>query len=190
VFGFVYIWYDKKHTRYYIGSHKGHLDDGYISSSTWMKNAYKRRPLDFRRKLLSIIMTNKEDLLQEEQKWLNFIKDDELGKKYYNLKKKAAGGFSKCAIQKSIESRKGKSLPLEWKQNQSKALKDKSWTDKRRESQVGSYTKRLTYEHNGVIIGNIDQAIEYSGKSRKTIDRWCTENSSYSKKEWRKYYES
>lgn len=188
MFGFVYIWYDKKHKRYYIGSHKGKVNDGYISSSSWMKNAYKRRPNDFKRKLLSVVLTNKDNLLQEEQKWLDLIKDDELGKKYYNLKKKATGGFSKCAIQKSLDARKGKSLTSEWKANQSKALKNKPWSEKRRKSQTGSYTRRLTYEHNGAIIGTIDQAVQYSGKSRATIDRYCTENCKYHKKEWRKYY--
>lgn len=40
-YGFVYIWRDKKHNRYYIGCHWGTTDDGYICSSPWMKQAYK-----------------------------------------------------------------------------------------------------------------------------------------------------
>lgn len=83
--GFVYIWYDRKHERYYIGCHWGSEDDGYICSSSNMKAAYKRRPEDFRRKILSRMLEDKKKLLEEEHKWLSLIKPHELGKKYYNL---------------------------------------------------------------------------------------------------------
>ena len=81
-YGIVYLWYDKKYKRYYIGCHWGTENDGYICSSSWMKKSYKKRPQDFKRKILSIIKTNKKDLLQEEYKWLSLIKEEELGKKY------------------------------------------------------------------------------------------------------------
>ena len=54
-YGFVYIWYDRKHRRYYIGSHWGTENDNYICSSHWMIKSYKRRPEDFRRKIIKII---------------------------------------------------------------------------------------------------------------------------------------
>ena len=88
-YGFVYIWYDKKRKMFYIGSHWGDEKDRYICSSTWMRNTYNRHKNDFRRETLSIVKTNRKDLLDEEQRWLNMIKDHELGKKYYNLKKLA-----------------------------------------------------------------------------------------------------
>jgi hypothetical protein len=84
-YGFVYIWYDKKHKRYYIGCHWGDEDDGYICSSNWMRDAYKRRTQDFKRRIL-VIIHDKRELLNEEYKWLSLIKKEELGKKYYNLK--------------------------------------------------------------------------------------------------------
>jgi len=84
-YGFVYIWFDRKHKRYYIGCHWGCIDDGYVCSSSNMKSAYKRRPNDFKRKILIKIYTNKKDLLEEEYKWLSKIKKEELGKRYYNL---------------------------------------------------------------------------------------------------------
>ena len=83
-YGFVYIWRDKKHKRFYIGCHWGSVDDGYVCSSTWMKSAYLRRPTDFRRKILSIIHTSKRDMFLTEGKWLKYIKEDELGIRYYN----------------------------------------------------------------------------------------------------------
>lgn len=84
-YGFVYIWYDRKHKRYYVGCHFGNINDGYICSSSNMKSAYKRRPYDFKRKILKSNIIDKKDLLEEEYKWLSMIKKSELGKKYYNL---------------------------------------------------------------------------------------------------------
>lgn len=85
--GFVYIWFDRKHKRYYIGSHWGYPDDGYICSSRWMRKAYKRRPNDFKRRIISIITTTRQELFEEEEKWLSLIKYEEIGKRYYNIKK-------------------------------------------------------------------------------------------------------
>jgi hypothetical protein len=93
-YGFVYLWYDKKHKRYYIGCRWGSENDGYICSSTWMKQGYKHRPGDFRRKILSKVYTNRKDLLEEECRWLSMIKEDELGKRYYNLHNHHFGHWS------------------------------------------------------------------------------------------------
>lgn len=82
--GFIYIWYDRKRKMYYIGSHLGTIDDGYICSSRRMRDAYRRRPEDFRRRILKKEV-KREFLLQEEHRWLSFIEKGQLGKKYYNL---------------------------------------------------------------------------------------------------------
>lgn len=86
-YGFVYIWYDRKHKRYYIGAHWGTEDDGYICSSPWMKQAYRKRQCDFKRRVLARINTNKKDMFDEEAKWQSLIKDDELRTRYYNIKR-------------------------------------------------------------------------------------------------------
>lgn len=83
-YGFVYLWYDKKHKRFYIGSHWGTEDDGYICSSRWMRKAYRRRPEDFKRRIIQRVV-ERNFLLVEEQKWLNMIKPEEKKFKYYNL---------------------------------------------------------------------------------------------------------
>jgi hypothetical protein len=93
-YGFIYIWRDRKHNRYYIGSHWGTVDDGYICSSTWMMQAYKKRPQDFKRKILEIVTTNRKDLLDCELKWLSYIKEDEIKTKYYNLNIKGTGHWT------------------------------------------------------------------------------------------------
>jgi len=118
--GFVYIWFDRKRKRYYIGSHWGSPDDGYICSSRWMRKAYNRRPFDFKRRIISFISTNRQDLLYEEGKWLSFIKDDELGKRYYNRTKMiyhwhTDPNKADNIIQQMRVTRKGKPSPMKGK---------------------------------------------------------------------------
>ena len=84
-YGFVYIWFDRKHKRYYIGAHWGNENDSYICSSNWMRDAYKRRPHDFKRRTLTRIYTTRKDTFIKEQEWLELIKPEEIGKRYYNL---------------------------------------------------------------------------------------------------------
>ena len=88
-YGFVYIWYDRKHKRYYVGSHWGLEDDGYVCSSNWMRDAFRNRPHDFKRRVIKRVFTDRKLLLLEEQKYLNMINKNEIKKgnksKYYNL---------------------------------------------------------------------------------------------------------
>jgi hypothetical protein len=88
-YGFIYVWRDRKHNRYYIGSHWGTEDDGYICSSNNMRNNYNNRPHDFTRRIVARGFTNRQALLHEEQRWLDMIKPEEFGKKYYNTNAKA-----------------------------------------------------------------------------------------------------
>lgn len=84
-YGFVYIWFDRKRKMYYIGCHWGPEQDGYICSSDRMREAYRRRPQDFRRRILKTKITDKSNLLEEEYYWLSKIKNEDIGKRYYNL---------------------------------------------------------------------------------------------------------
>ena len=77
-YGFVYIWFDCRRRRYYIGSHWGNERDGYVCSSSWMLQAYYRRPRDFKRRILAKVKTSRQDLLKEEQRWLRMISPDEI----------------------------------------------------------------------------------------------------------------
>ena len=100
--GFVYIWFDRKHKRYYIGSHWGTENDGYICSSRWMRKAYRRRPEDFKRRVISRVSSTRADLLTEEHRWLSLIGDNELGKRYYNMTKHHPGHWTTTENAKSI----------------------------------------------------------------------------------------
>lgn len=125
--GFVYIWRDRKHNRYYIGSHWGSVDDGYICSSNWMRHAYKRRPQDFKRRILEIV-TNRSDLLEVEFYWLQMIKSEELGKKYFNLKNSRANNYWIANEESSKTIRERISVGLK-----QKAKNDTAWVERRKD---------------------------------------------------------
>lgn len=91
--GFIYIWYDSYRKMYYVGCHWGAIDDGYICSSTRMRDAYRRRPGDFKRRIIQRGI-QRELLLNEEHKWLLLIKNEELSKRYYNLSRKHFGHWA------------------------------------------------------------------------------------------------
>jgi hypothetical protein len=90
--GFIYIWRDKIRNMYYVGSHDGTIDDGYISSSHWLTAEVRYRPEDFKRRILKYV--DLPNLKLEEYKFINLIKDDEFGKKYYNLKQGKPKGIA------------------------------------------------------------------------------------------------
>ena len=124
VTGFIYIWFDKLKRMYYIGSHHGDENDGYTGSGTYFTRAYTKRPHHFRRRIVEVVHT-REDLLRTEQRWLDMIKDDELGKRYYNLKKIAKGGSVKGKRKPLSEEHKRKlRKPKISKQNYFKPKKE------------------------------------------------------------------
>lgn len=84
-YGFVYIWRDRKHKRYYIGCHWGREDDGYICSSNWMRDAYRKRPEDFKRRILKTNILDKKETFKIEEYYFSMIKSEELRVRYYNL---------------------------------------------------------------------------------------------------------
>ena len=89
--GFIYLWKDTEKNKYYLGSHLGKPEDNYIGSGVLFINAYNKRPQAFIRKIIEKNIP-KSSLLAREEAWLSLIPVDELGKKYYNLKKVASGG--------------------------------------------------------------------------------------------------
>lgn len=84
-YGFIYLWYDRKHKRFYLGCRWGNENDGYICSSRWMKQAYGNRPYDFKRKILKTHIFSRKETYLEEQRYLNMIKPEEIKIRYYNL---------------------------------------------------------------------------------------------------------
>ncbi len=110
-YGFVYVWHDSKHNMFYVGCHWGLEDDGYICSSTRMRNSYNRRKEDFKRRIIARVYTNRQDLLAEEHKWLSQIKDEELGKKFYNMSKRHFGHWTSTDKAEEIRKKISDNLP-------------------------------------------------------------------------------
>lgn len=148
-YGFIYIWYDKKRKMFYVGSHFGTENDGYICSSNRMRNAYKRRPQDFKRRILSRYI-QRNDLLEEEHKWLSLISETKLGKRYYNLRKHKWGHWSinenkRLTVGQKISASPNRSA------NISKANKGRVISEKTRKKLSISVSKKMTEEHRALL---------------------------------------
>jgi len=149
--GFIYIWRDSKRNLYYIGSHIGSPDDGYIGSNNRLRCAYKSRPDTFKRKILEHYDSiSHKELRDRENSWLSLIKDHELHRvRYYNEKKFAAGGdvISTLPFEKR-EQHKIKSL---------KSLR-KGWNNwiesvsKEELSRRGKYARSKVKNHKGGVM--------------------------------------
>lgn len=189
-YGFVYIWYDRKHKRYYVGCHWGTVDDGYICSSRWMRQSYSRRPLDFKRK---IIKTNlgREEMYIEEQRYLDMMKPEEKKIRYYNIQTKNSDLWHKYPEsvktigQKISYSKKGKktgprdpAIGKAISEAKKKAFAERGGMSeehkqKLREAKLG---KKLSPDHREKVIQSL-------GKT----DEWRAAVSAASKKRWEEY---
>jgi len=142
-YGFVYVWRDAKKNRYYVGSHWGREDDGYICSSPWMKRAHANRPRDFKRRIVKRVYSNRLDLYEEENRWLSMIKPEEMNTriksrdgprksiKYYNLQKIAKP-------QKSTDRQKPQMTPEQLAERGRKISEAKQKRAAEREAATGS----------------------------------------------------
>ena len=159
-YGFVYIWYDRKHKRYYVGAHWGSEDDGYVCSSPWMNRAYKIRSQDFKRRILARIYTNKQDMFDEESRWQNYIKDEELKIKYYNIRRHGDRHWSVdknkslSVSQKISKANKGKPSP-----NKGKTLSEET------KKKVSEGTKRG--------MASLDKSYRLNEEYRAKISKNC-----------------
>jgi hypothetical protein len=158
--GYVYIWYDTKAKFFYVGGHKGKINDRYICSNKSMNRAYKLRPQTFKFKILEFTYGDVTDVRLCEQKWLNLIKDQELMSthnirnkttKYYNVKKHSTGGNGSANKGNSNIGghNKGKPMSEEQKIKISNANKGRKQTEQHKNNKKLSF---LTKKINGGII--------------------------------------
>lgn len=89
--GFVYLWRDSTNGMFYLGSHFGSTDDGYVGSGVRFMHAYAKRPEAFKRRVLEYVSGSKQTVFEREQLWLNLIKTEELNTRYYNQRRRAIG---------------------------------------------------------------------------------------------------
>ena len=177
-YGFVYIWYDKKHKRYYVGSHWGTEDDGYICSSKWMKRSFERRPNDFKRRIIKRIYSSRNELLIEEQRWLNMIKPEEIKVKYYNLRIATnhwyADDYNRKTISEKISIRTKEAMAdpeirKKYDENYRKAdrkLSDPETRRKRSESMKKKMAEKYTVENRRKPLTPEERTKYYSEKAK------------------------
>ena len=172
-YGFVYIWRDRKHKRYYVGCHWGRENDGYICSSSWMNQAYKIRPQDFKRRILKSQLQRKE-MYAEEQRFLNMISVSEIKPKnpkprYYNLSLSSKDPWHqhpdkvKTIGQKISAAKKGKPQPFSAirAENISKAKRGKPVPEKQKKRLQTMHIGRvLTEEHKAKIREGVHRAMK------------------------------
>jgi len=159
--GFIYVWYDAWRKMYYIGCHWGTENDGYICSSNRMRKAYRRRPQDFKRRIIQRGLS-RETLLDEEYKWLQLIPEDQLGKKYYNLNIHHFGHWANDETSRLTVGQKISSSPNR-RENISKGNKGKVVTEEVRKKISRSVSKTMTEDHRKLL-------------STKTKNLWSDEN--------------
>lgn len=125
--GFVYRWYDVSNDKFYIGSHKGTPEDGYLGGGVLFRRAYAKRPESFIREIMYTGVNYRE----YEQTILDY-EDAASNEKFYNLVNHAWGGSPKGIAKKTStkikmsKAAKGKPKSEKHRENVSKSLKDKT----------------------------------------------------------------
>lgn len=175
-YGFVYIWFDVKKKMYYVGCHWGDVNDGYICSSKWMRDTYRRRPQDFRRRVIKSNLS-RENMYLEEQRYFDMIKLEEIKKRYYNLSLSSKDPWhkhplkSKSIGQKISYSKKGKKYNITTEQLIERGKKI-SETKKRKIAERGGFTE----EHR--------EKLRLAKLGKKHTEEWKHTNSIRMKKQW------
>ena len=125
--GFVYRWYDASNGKFYIGSHKGSPDDGYLGGGVLFRRAYAKRHKSFIREIIYSGVNYRE----YEQIILDY-EDAANNESFYNLINHAWGGSPKGVIKntstrlKMSKASKGKPKSKQHCANLSKCLKGKT----------------------------------------------------------------
>ena len=170
-YGFVYVWRDRKNKMFYVGCHWGLESDKYVCSSERMRSAYRRRPDDFKRRVVAGVFVSRLELLTEEHKWLSQIKDEELGKKFYNLNKHHFGHWTASPDSRKI-SQKIKDAPGR-REKISAAHKGKKLTqehrDKLRQAKLGKKLPEELVARRAESIRKAKATRPFSQKAREVL---------------------
>jgi tRNA nucleotidyltransferase/poly(A) polymerase len=99
---FIYIWYDLKENKKYIGSHIGNTNDGYKFSGILIKKEFISRPDDFVREILSYHLIKSQKEIRKIEEYYLKLNDVENNDNYYNQTNKAYGGYHKKSVEKRL----------------------------------------------------------------------------------------
>jgi hypothetical protein len=98
---FIYRWFDRKLNKFYIGSHYGNTNDGYLFGGIDIKKEYKERPNDFEREILAYHLVSEYSEIRKIEKEYLIKYDVENNDMFYNRTNESYGGYHK----KSVENR-------------------------------------------------------------------------------------
>jgi hypothetical protein len=126
IYSFLYCWTDHFTQKLYIGSHKGTIDDGYVCSSKYMLEEYRKRPQDFSRQIIA--QGCFEDIRKLETTILQSV-NARLNEEFYNRsnadgKWYRVGPRSKESLIKQSRSTKGRTISAKQKQQILDSWKD------------------------------------------------------------------
>lgn len=99
---FIYLWIDKLCNKYYIGSHIGNVNDGYLFGGIDIKKAYKKRPMDFERIILSYHDVESNFEIRDLEKSYLMKYDVENNQQFYNRTNESYGGYHKKSVEKRL----------------------------------------------------------------------------------------
>ncbi len=96
---FIYLWIDKKKNKFYIGSHFGKVDDGYLFGGIDIKFEYSMRSEDFERIILSYHTVEKPSDIRIIEKEYLVKYDVENDDSFYNRTNESYGGTHRKSIE-------------------------------------------------------------------------------------------
>lgn len=134
---FVYKWTNRETNEYYIGVHKGNIDDGYVGSGKKFKHKYDSNPDKFKRDIL-VISDDYEYVLDIEKKLVTEdVVEEEL---CLNLKVGGEGGSprwgsNKKRVNKHIERMHNLWSGNSWRERSINNMKS-VWTDEYKEKRL------------------------------------------------------
>lgn len=175
--GFVYKWTNTRSGKWYIGSHKGFVDDGYVGSGIIFKKAYKKHKPYFVREILyvGVYFREVEDSILKQL-------DAEADRNSYNMSNYAIGGTKHFHTSKKSKQRmliggysnKGKIVTQEVRDKISKALTGRKISDSLRqkysEARVGEGNSFFGKSHTDETKRKISEK-----KKGSKIPRDCVE---------------
>ena len=99
---FIYKWIDIKLNKFYIGSHCGSTDDGYLFGGIDIKAEYKKRPSDFKRDIISYHIISDYVEIREIEKSYLIKYDVENDDNFYNRTNESYGGYHRKSIERRL----------------------------------------------------------------------------------------
>lgn len=164
--GFLYVWINNINNKYYIGSHKGTIDDGYIGSGTIFKKAVKKYGIE---NFIRYVEYEGPDFRQEEDEILQLL-DVENDPRSYNLHNHSRGGvrgnqspmLDKKHSKEAKDKMKGRIVSKETRIKVSKAL-----TGYKHSKEVNSKKSHQAWNKGKKMLG-----VSESNKKRFTGKPW------------------